>query len=279
MDIALASVMRDGLLRRGEAAAATWADVTWEPDGSGRLLVRRSKTDPEGIGTVLFLSRHTAEDLRAIRPEDFTGRRPDLRVVGAADPPPAAGGREGGGPGRRVLGPQRPCRDGTGPRGVGDRAARADDGREVVEPNDAGAVHAGAAGRAAAPWPGTTGSRARHSSVPGDESLCPSLFAATRAGLLFRRRADHCCQADRPRRCSGRPSLRLQWAGTRTSVERYRVRRVLGHYAVVSRGDRVPTKAGGSLLISRLFCRPYRGSRGPNLLLDDLIPEGDVPIG
>ena len=76
VDIALASVMRDGLLRRGEAAAATWADVTWEPDGSGRLLVRRSKTDPEGIGTVLYLSRQTAEDLRAIRPEDSTGDDP-----------------------------------------------------------------------------------------------------------------------------------------------------------------------------------------------------------
>ena len=64
VDIALASVMRDGLLRRGEAAAATWSDVTWEPDGSGRLLVRRSKTDPEGIGTVLFLSRQAVDDLR-----------------------------------------------------------------------------------------------------------------------------------------------------------------------------------------------------------------------
>ena len=76
MDIALASVMRDGLLRRGEAAAATWADVTWEPDGSGRLLVRRSKTDPEGLGTVLYLSRQTVEDLRAIRPEDSAGDDP-----------------------------------------------------------------------------------------------------------------------------------------------------------------------------------------------------------
>ena len=76
VDIALASVMRDGLLRRGEAAAAIWSDVTWEPDGSGRLLVRRSKTDPEGIGTVLFLSRQSVEDLRAIRPVDSTGDDP-----------------------------------------------------------------------------------------------------------------------------------------------------------------------------------------------------------
>ena len=76
MNIALASAMRDGLLRRGEAAAAVWGDITWEPDGSGRLLVRRSKTDPEGVGTVLFLSRQTAQDLRAIRPEGSSGADP-----------------------------------------------------------------------------------------------------------------------------------------------------------------------------------------------------------
>ena len=50
MDMAIASVMRDGLLRRGVAAALTWADVSREPDGSGRMLVRRSKTDPDGVG-------------------------------------------------------------------------------------------------------------------------------------------------------------------------------------------------------------------------------------
>ena len=72
MDIALASVMRDALLRRGEAAVATWADVSREQDGSGRLLVRRSKTDPEGRGTVLYLAPHTMRDLTAIRPEDAT---------------------------------------------------------------------------------------------------------------------------------------------------------------------------------------------------------------
>ena len=47
MDIALASVIRVELLWSGKAAAATRADVTWEPEGSGRLLVRRSKTDLE----------------------------------------------------------------------------------------------------------------------------------------------------------------------------------------------------------------------------------------
>ena len=70
VDIAIASVMRDGLLRRGEAAAATWADVSQEADGTGRLLVRRSKTDPEGIGVVLFLSAQAMADLEATRPEN-----------------------------------------------------------------------------------------------------------------------------------------------------------------------------------------------------------------
>ena len=73
-------------------------------------------------------------------------RRPGLRAVGAADPPPASGGRQGGGPGRGVLRAQRPGWDGTGPRGVWDRAARPDDGGEVVEPDDAGPLHAVAAG-------------------------------------------------------------------------------------------------------------------------------------
>ena len=40
--------MFDGMLRRSEAAVLTWADVVREADGSGRLTVRRSKTDPEG---------------------------------------------------------------------------------------------------------------------------------------------------------------------------------------------------------------------------------------
>ena len=69
VDIAIASVMRDALLRRGEAAAAVWGDLSREPDGSGRLLVRRSKTDPDGIGTVLFVSAQTMRDLEVIRPE------------------------------------------------------------------------------------------------------------------------------------------------------------------------------------------------------------------
>ena len=67
-DIALCATMRDALLRREEAAALTWADIAWEDDGSGRLTVRRSKTDPEAGGAVQYLGPATMRDLAAIRP-------------------------------------------------------------------------------------------------------------------------------------------------------------------------------------------------------------------
>ena len=41
VDIALIRIMFDALLRRAEAAALTWGDVTREPDGSGRLTFQR----------------------------------------------------------------------------------------------------------------------------------------------------------------------------------------------------------------------------------------------
>ena len=67
-DIALASLMRDGMLRRSEAASLTWGDLLEEGDGTGRLTVARSKTDQEGEGVVLFVSAVTMEALREIRP-------------------------------------------------------------------------------------------------------------------------------------------------------------------------------------------------------------------
>ena len=59
--------MRDALLRRSEAAALTWADIETQPDGSARLHLRRSKTDQEGAGAVLYLAPETADALAAIR--------------------------------------------------------------------------------------------------------------------------------------------------------------------------------------------------------------------
>ena len=67
MDVALISLMRDAMLRVSEAAALTWADILAQTDGTGRLLIRRSKTDPEGEGAIAFLSAPTMVRLAAIR--------------------------------------------------------------------------------------------------------------------------------------------------------------------------------------------------------------------
>lgn len=77
LDIALCAVMRDALLRREEAAALTWADITRQEDGSGRLAVRRSKTDQEAAGTLLYLGPRAMRDVDAIRPPRST---PDQAV-------------------------------------------------------------------------------------------------------------------------------------------------------------------------------------------------------
>ena len=67
LDIALVSLMRDAMLRVSEAAALTWKDIAAEPDGTGRLLIRRSKTDAEGQGAVAFLSAPTMTALALVR--------------------------------------------------------------------------------------------------------------------------------------------------------------------------------------------------------------------
>ena len=77
-DIAIVRTMRDGLLRVSEAAELQWEDIEEEEDGTGRLLIRRSKTDPEGEGAVAFLSAHTMDSLKAIRARETD----DGRVFG-----------------------------------------------------------------------------------------------------------------------------------------------------------------------------------------------------
>ena len=58
-DAAVIAVMSDGLLRVSELADLRVEDLTFEPDGDGRLTIRRSKTDQEGTGTVLYLGPPT----------------------------------------------------------------------------------------------------------------------------------------------------------------------------------------------------------------------------
>lgn len=79
-DIAILQVMRDALLRVGEAAALTWGDVEYQVDGCALLHVRRSKTDRKGEGKTLLLSPLAVEDLRRAFP-DGPGAQ-DERVFG-----------------------------------------------------------------------------------------------------------------------------------------------------------------------------------------------------
>ncbi len=68
MDIAIASVMRDGLLRRSEAADLRWRDVTLVEDGTARIRVRRSKT--ASSSAVLYVGPAATAALRTIMPEN-----------------------------------------------------------------------------------------------------------------------------------------------------------------------------------------------------------------
>ena len=68
MDIAIASVMRDGLLRRSEAADLRWRDVTLVEDGTARIRVRRSKT--ASSSAVLYVGPAATAALRKVMPEN-----------------------------------------------------------------------------------------------------------------------------------------------------------------------------------------------------------------
>lgn len=58
-DIALLLTARDGLLRRAELVAVAAEDIDGADDGSGTLLIKRSKTDRIGAGAVVYLDKRT----------------------------------------------------------------------------------------------------------------------------------------------------------------------------------------------------------------------------
>ena len=86
VDVAIASVIRDGLLRVSEAAALAWADIAPAGEGTGVATVRRSKTDVEGQGQAVYLGTAAMASLAAIRPDDVDGAAP---VFGLSDAPTA----------------------------------------------------------------------------------------------------------------------------------------------------------------------------------------------
>ena len=70
VDVALLATLRDGLLRRSEAAALTWGDVEFRDNGSALLQLRRSKTDQEAKGVVLYIGTEASQALQSIRPTE-----------------------------------------------------------------------------------------------------------------------------------------------------------------------------------------------------------------
>ena len=61
---AMLAVAYDAMLRRSELVALQVADVTIDRGGSASLLVRRTKTDPEGGGSILYLHLDTVKLVR-----------------------------------------------------------------------------------------------------------------------------------------------------------------------------------------------------------------------
>ena len=102
-DLAMIGLMRDAMLRRSEAAALTWDDLSEEEDGSGRIYIARSKTDQEGEGAAGYVSPQTMRWVKELRQragerERIIGLSPHQiarRIASAAE---AAGltGRYGG---------------------------------------------------------------------------------------------------------------------------------------------------------------------------------------
>lgn len=60
-DLAIVSVMRDGMLRRSEASALDWEHIKRDPDGSAEGTIVRSKTDQHGLGEKFYISRTSME--------------------------------------------------------------------------------------------------------------------------------------------------------------------------------------------------------------------------
>lgn len=72
-DFAMLAVARDAMLRRSELVAITVDDIAENEDGTGSVLVRKSKTDQEGAGAFQFLSASTMEAVqRYIAANDIT---------------------------------------------------------------------------------------------------------------------------------------------------------------------------------------------------------------
>ncbi len=66
--MAICSFMSDCALRVSEAATLVWGDIAQESDGSGRITIRKSKTDQEREGVVVYASPQAMQDINRLRP-------------------------------------------------------------------------------------------------------------------------------------------------------------------------------------------------------------------
>ena len=67
--LALLHLMRVALLRMAEAHALVWSDISEAENGSGRVLIQRSKSDQHGKGVLLYVPAQVMNLLAAIRGE------------------------------------------------------------------------------------------------------------------------------------------------------------------------------------------------------------------
>ena len=122
-DAAIISVASDALLRVAEVSGLSVDDVAFLPDGTARILIRRSKSDQRGRGAVQYLRAATAG---RPRPAEVDGCRPHR--VGRPVPGGGPVGPRLGTASRAGLGPRRDQapRGGSGNPGPGVRPFAAD---------------------------------------------------------------------------------------------------------------------------------------------------------
>ena len=141
VDIAIVSLMRDCLLRVSEAAAARRCDIEQMEDDTGRLLIRRSKTDQEGKSAKAFISRATMAAIRCIRngaeeEEDsvFGLRRNQISKSHQA-------GRKTRRAWRRLQRSLPACGHGDRPCAIRNRTSKTHGRRALAITDDAGSLH------------------------------------------------------------------------------------------------------------------------------------------
>ena len=82
VDLAIIGVLADGGLRRSEAAALTWSDVEFWPDGTGRITIRKGKNQPEP--QTVAVTSATARALQEIKELDLTATTLVFGLTGEA---------------------------------------------------------------------------------------------------------------------------------------------------------------------------------------------------